>query len=111
MKGRKVKPNILKVDTDGKPVFTWRKNMITESNIKNPEYYLAAGPQFEPFKYIEAHNLGYHLGSVIKYISRAGKKPGNSKVDDLLKAIRHLEEEIVVTRKREAREAREAMEE
>jgi hypothetical protein len=41
---------------------------------------------------IEAWELGFNLGNVIKYISRAGKK--GSRIDDLKKAQWYLTREI-----------------
>jgi hypothetical protein len=43
---------------------------------------------------IEAWGLGYHLGNVIKYVKRAGHKPGNPAVQDLRKAAWYLERAI-----------------
>src|SRR5207248_239528 len=44
--------------------------------INHPPHYGADIPDnpYETIKVIEAWNLNYHLGQVVKYISRAGKK-------------------------------------
>lgn len=39
-------------------------------------------------------NLNFNRGNAVKYISRAGKKPGGSEVDDLHKAIWYIEREL-----------------
>tara|TARA_Y100000034_G_scaffold9101_1_gene9811 strand:- start:3327 stop:3653 length:327 start_codon:yes stop_codon:yes gene_type:complete len=58
----------------------------------NPKHYSDLTPQ--PIEVVEAWGLGYHLGSALKYISRAGNKEGESKHDDLKKAIWFLERAI-----------------
>lgn len=45
--------------------------------------------------FIEDMEFNFNLGNVVKYISRAGKKEGNSKIQDLEKAKDYLEREIV----------------
>lgn len=45
---------------------------------------------YEPIKIINHYNLNFNLGNVIKYVLRAGKKAGNSKSQDLQKAIDYL---------------------
>ena len=45
---------------------------------------------YEPIKIINHYNLNFNLGIVIKYVLRAGKKAGNSKSQDLQKAIDYL---------------------
>ena len=42
----------------------------------------------QPIEYIEANNLGYHEGNVIKYVSRWRHKNG---IEDLQKAIHYIE--------------------
>ena len=53
----------------------------------SPTHYKAG---IETWDYIIAHELGYLEGNIIKYISRAGKKANESKLDDLLKAKAYL---------------------
>lgn len=57
-----------------------------------PDYYDFG--TYEPIKIINHFNLNFNLGSVIKYVIRAGKKPDNPAVRDLHKAIDFLEFEI-----------------
>ena len=44
----------------------------------------------ETWDYIVSQDLGYLEGNIIKYITRAGKKENESKLDDLLKAKAYL---------------------
>src|SRR5512146_2254470 len=46
-----------------------------------PEYYGGEENPFEPIKIIEHYNLNFNLGSVVKYVLRAGKKPNDSGSD------------------------------
>ena len=43
--------------------------------IDHPQHYGGASAKHEAISVIEEWNLGFHLGNVVKYISRAGKKP------------------------------------
>ena len=52
------------------------------------------GDGIEPIDYINSHNFNFNLGNAIKYISRCGKKEGESIVKDLKKAIDYLNFEI-----------------
>lgn len=61
--------------------------------IEHPAYY-CAGRKYEPVKVICDWDLNFNLGNTVKYIARAGKKPGNSQIQDLEKARRYLTYEI-----------------
>lgn len=63
-----------------------------QNNINHPTHYGGAENTYEAIKVIEAWHLGFNLGNVVKYISRAGKK-GN-KLEDLKKAQWYLQHEI-----------------
>ena len=63
-------------------------------NINHPAHYGGADNVYEAIKVIEAWNLDFCLGNVVKYISRAGKKEGNSLIQDLEKAKWYLERRI-----------------
>lgn len=52
------------------------------------------GDGIEPIDYINSHNFNFNLGNAIKYISRCGKKEGESTEKDLKKAIDYLNFEI-----------------
>jgi hypothetical protein len=58
--------------------------------VNSPAHYTDGGIQTIDF--IEAKGLNFHLGNVVKYISRAGKKGDN--LEDLLKAQWYLNREI-----------------
>ncbi len=69
-------------------------------NVNNPAHYTHGG--IETIDFIEAKQLGYSLGNVIKYISRAGKK--GDRLEDLKKAQWYLAREIYYEQKlREAK--------
>jgi hypothetical protein len=61
-----------------------------------PAHYLAGRPaQYEPRFVIAAWDLGYNLGSAVKYIARAGRKGGPADhIRDLEKARDFLKFEI-----------------
>lgn len=61
--------------------------------MNNSEYYGKENP-FEPIKVIDYYDLNFCLGNVIKYVLRAGKKPGEDKIKDLKKAYDYLGHEI-----------------
>lgn len=56
---------------------------------KENAYYTSGG--IETIDVIEAWGLGFHLGNVVKYISRAGKKDPAKRIEDLKKAKWYLE--------------------
>lgn len=70
-------------------------------NVQHPIYYGGADDPYEAIKVIEAWNLGFHLGNTVKYISRAGKKDGNSATQDLRKAMFYLNREIELLEKQD----------
>lgn len=70
-----------------------------DQNVQHPIYYGGADDPYEAIKVIEAWNLGFHLGNTVKYISRAGKKDGNSSTQDLKKALFYLNREIELLEK------------
>ena len=59
-------------------------------SVNHPEHYKTGG--IETIDFIEAKGLSYHLGNVVKYITRAEHK-GNRK-EDLLKAQWYLNRAI-----------------
>ena len=63
------------------------------------KFHDGADDPYEAIKVIEAWNLGFHLGNTVKYISRAGKKDGNSATQDLKKALFYLNREIELLEK------------
>ena len=63
-------------------------------NVDNPQHYGGKDNPYEAIKVIEAWELGFSLGNTIKYISRAGKKNPDKKLEDLQKALWYLRREI-----------------
>ena len=66
-----------------------RKEVITD-NVNSPAHYKAGG--IETIDFIEAKKLGYNLGNVVKYVSRAEYK--GKLIEDLRKAEWYLKREI-----------------
>lgn len=66
-------------------------DITTEDPIK-PDYY--NDTKITPFDVIDDWELNFYLGNAIKYIKRAGKKEGNSRLQDLKKIREYIEHEI-----------------
>ena len=62
--------------------------------VDHPKHYGGIKAKHEAISVIEEWSLGFHLGNVIKYISRAGKKPNQDKISDLKKARWYLDRYI-----------------
>lgn len=60
--------------------------------INHPAHYTSG--KIEVIDFIEDQKLGYHLGNVVKYVARAGKKDPFRKIDDLKKARWYLSRAI-----------------
>lgn len=67
--------------------------------VNHPAHYTDG--QIEVIDFIDDKQLSYCLGNAVKYISRAGKKDPAKTIEDLQKAVWHLNHEIE-KRKREA---------
>lgn len=61
------------------------------SNINHPKHYQA---KIEPLDLIDAWNLNFNLGNVVKYVCRAGKKDKEKEIEDLEKAKFYIEYQI-----------------
>ena len=70
--------------------------MSIDQNVSHPSHYGGKDNPYETIKVIDAWGLdkNFCLGNVIKYISRAGKKDGNSLLQDLAKAQFYLNYEL-----------------
>lgn len=68
----------------------------TPDLVNSPPHYTEGG--FETIDFIEAKDLNYRLGNVIKYVSRAGRKAESNPVEDLEKAAWYLNREIEARR-------------
>jgi hypothetical protein len=73
---------------------------MTDS-VDHPPHYGGANNAYEAIKVVEAWGLDFHLGNVVKYISRAGKK--GDILEDLKKARWYLDREIANLEKAKAK--------
>lgn len=60
--------------------------------VNHPSHYTTG--RIETIDFIEDKQLPYHLGNVVKYIVRAGKKDGADPIEDLKKARWYLDRYI-----------------
>jgi hypothetical protein len=66
--------------------------LFVSDPVNHPPHYGGEDNPYEAIKVIEAWGLGFHIGNVVKYLSRAGKK--GAAVEDLKKARWYLDREI-----------------
>jgi hypothetical protein len=59
--------------------------------VFNPSHYRGG---IEVIDFIEAYDLNFNLGNVIKYTARAGRKESEELITDLGKALWYLRKEI-----------------
>jgi transposase len=71
--------------TGAEPVFISEVDLINQ-----PPHYTKGG--IETIDFIEAKELNYNLGNVVKYVTRSGLK--GTRIEDLKKAVWYLEREI-----------------
>lgn len=67
-------------------------DVFPHEEVNSPTHYTHGG--IETIDYIEGKGLNYHLGNVVKYVSRCGHKSGTDPLKDLKKARWYLEREI-----------------
>lgn len=67
-----------------------RKEKLFGDMVNSPAHYTYGG--VETIDFIEAKQLDYHCGNVIKYVSRAGRK--GERLEDLRKARWYLDRAI-----------------
>jgi len=74
------------------------EDLLPYSEYKLGEYvhpsHYCDGRKYEPKDVFYAYNLNFNLGACAKYISRAGRKNGESKEKDLRKAIDFINFEL-----------------
>lgn len=70
----------------------------SNSLITKPSHY-CEGRKYEPKDVIRDWDLNFNLGNVVKYISRNGRKAGETKIKDLQKARQYLDFEIDALKK------------
>ena len=61
--------------------------------IASPSHY-CEGRKYEPKDVIRDWDLNFNLGNVVKYVSRNGRKNGESSIKDLRKARQYLDFEL-----------------
>lgn len=64
-------------------------------NKVSPDHYQLG--TIETWDFIIDQDLDFLLGNVVKYVCRAGTKPGESRLDDLLKAQAYIDKAILST--------------
>lgn len=64
---------------------------VKSNAVNHPSYYQG---KIEVIDFIEDKKLGFNLGNCVKYISRAGKKNPDKRIEDLKKARWYLDREI-----------------
>ena len=70
------------------------KNKVElKESVHHPKHYGGDQP-YEAIKVIEAWDLDFCLGNVVKYVSRAGKKDPDLEIEDLKKASWYLQRRI-----------------
>ena len=69
-----------------------QNQLLAKDNVNHPSHYTDG--KIEVIDYIEDKKLGYHLGNVVKYVSRAGKKCPDKEIEDLKKARWYLDRHI-----------------
>jgi len=89
-------------EKDGMFEYRWVKddvvNTLTTAEgpkadpVNHPAHYKIGG--IETIDFIEAKGLGYHIGNVVKYITRAGHKGTTNGLEDLKKARWYLDRAI-----------------
>ena len=68
------------------------------SVIEKPSHY-CEGRKYQPKDVIRDWKLNFNLGNAVKYISRNGRKEGETSLKDLRKARQYLDFEIEATEK------------
>ena len=74
------------------------KGWYKMNNQNTPQHYQGT---IQPIDLINAQNLNFNLGNVVKYVCRAGKKQGENILSDLDKAKNYINYEIERIKKNE----------
>jgi len=69
------------------------QDLDEKRNVDHPNHY-GGDTTYEVIKVLEAWELDFHLGNVVKYVARAGKKNKDTELEDLKKAKWYLERKI-----------------
>lgn len=68
------------------------KKSLYNDSVNHPAHYTDG--KIEVIDYIEDKGFSYHLGNAIKYLSRAGKKDPDKRIEDLKKAVWYINRQI-----------------
>jgi len=63
--------------------------------MKGEKHYRGEDNIYEPIKIINALDLNFNLGNVLKYIVRAGRKDPSKEIEDLEKAKDYIDYQIL----------------
>ena len=74
------------------------KGWYKMNNQNTPKHYQGT---IQPIDLINAQNLNFNLGNVVKYVCRAGKKQGENVLSDIDKAKNYINYEIERIKKNE----------
>ena len=74
------------------------KGWYKMNNKNTPKHYQGT---IQPIDLINAQDLNFNLGNVVKYVCRAGKKQGENVLSDLDKAKNYINYEIERIKKNE----------
>lgn len=67
--------------------------------VDHPKHYNHG--KFEVIDVIEDWELDFHIGNVVKYVSRAGRKSDDTEIQDLKKALWYLKRRIEILEKKD----------
>lgn len=70
----------------------FKEIQLNSEMVDHPDHYGGKDNIYEAIKVIEAWELDFHLGNVVKYISRAGKK--DDELQELKKSRWYLDRKI-----------------
>ena len=76
-----------------------------DKQTNTPSHYQGT---IQPIDLINAQNLNFNLGNVVKYVCRAGKKQGENVLSDLEKAQNYINYEIERIKKNEQKTTKKA---
>jgi hypothetical protein len=78
-----------------------RENNMSEKKeqVDHPKHYNHG--KFEVIDVIEDWQVDFHIGNVIKYVSRAGRKNDDTEIQDLKKALWYLQRKIEILEKKD----------
>ena len=75
-----------------------KKEQLNDNTNTTPSHYQGT---IQPIDLINAQDLNFNLGNVVKYVCRAGKKQGENVLSDLDKAKNYINYEIERIKKNE----------